>query len=430
MNLLYMIKYFWGSLVRRHSAAIGLNVFLALIYFGFFFALRMTISDTVMFSTRDAMTYQKTSQEFYHLSEQGFSIIRPYLYPLIILISHGAGGAGGLWFIQFLFWIASINLIVLAVKRATGNAKLALGGGIFMAFNLSATALTAHALTETTTIFLLSALIYIAARWRERLLSVNFLFLCLGLLVMLALVKPLFFPLALTLSATIVIFYGKEILRQPKKLIILAGILLPMFLQIFIMAAKYNTVAFSKIGGSTFINYLLTQGISTIDHIDIRAANARAQEFDLPSALRYVQGHKTVYAHWYFSNLITNVAGNAAFVELPWADYMNAANIIFAAWHVIFAVPLIFILRIAYRKKDVHYFLLLIIPAFLTYYIFFTSGISAEQGDRLTLPALPLWLFMYALAADYSYRDRIHEPTRNFQEALLFVQSSRPKGHL
>jgi hypothetical protein len=49
--------------------------------------------------------------------------------------------------------------------------------------------------------------------------------------------------------------------------------------------------------------------------------------------------------------------------------------------------------------------------ALMLYYILLTSGISFWQGDRLVLPALPLWLVLYSLiihfwiTGKYRYRN-------------------------
>ena len=137
-----------------------LNYLLIIIYVIVFIHLKMDIKGEIMFSTVDSRTYWWTGQEFYKFSEKGFSEMRPFLYPLIIVFIQKIFGLAGIWIMQLFFWIISINLIFLSIKRMTNNKILSFVGSLIIALNISYIVLTVHALTEAITIVLLSCLIY------------------------------------------------------------------------------------------------------------------------------------------------------------------------------------------------------------------------------------------------------------------------------
>ena len=80
--------------------------------------------------------------------------------PILILIGTKIGGPNGLFILHILMWLLSINLIYLALKYLIGNIFVSFLGVLLLVSNISLITLTFHSLTEISTVFFLSYLIY------------------------------------------------------------------------------------------------------------------------------------------------------------------------------------------------------------------------------------------------------------------------------
>jgi hypothetical protein len=403
------------SHLKKNVDVCLLNYLLIIIYFIVFTNLNINVSLEQFSRTPDSWTYFSTSNEFYKFSETGYSNIRPFLYPLIILIVFKVSGVIGLWLLQFLFWTISINLIYLSIKRITNNKILGFTGSLILALNMTYLVLTFHALTETTTIFLLSCLIYFVSLNAMKINTLKFFHGCLLILVLLALVKPLFYLLVLLMLCIILpIFYLKIYIKKPKRLLLLTLIIIPLLVQVTLMKVKYDTFSFSPIGSIGFNYYLFAQGVERVEGISLDAARVKIKDMPLSDELSFVLQNKMLYADLYFQNMKANIKAVPCFLLFPGgfpsvgiAKYMLIVNSIYYYIHIIFIIPILVSFYSVYRRKDMNYYLILMVFSwFLICYMFLTLPIIFGEGDRYVLIAQPLWVFLYALVLNYLFKKR------------------------
>ncbi|MGB3948046.1 MAG: hypothetical protein WBM13_08675 [Bacteroidia bacterium] len=358
-----------------------------------------------MFTTYDSTTYVHTSNEFYKFSEIGFSNFRPFLFPLILLIVLNTIGVTGLWLMQVVFWFVAVNLLYFSIKRATDNKLLGYIGALLMATNFSLLGLTMQCLTEVTTILLLSFFLYTTVVYINRIQSLFYFHRVLILFVLLSVVKPVFYiPLLFILFIILPLFYLKKYKNAPRKIIILFALLLPLFFQLTLMKVKYNVFTISLISSETFRNYLFAQGMQQNELCSLSEAREKITSFTSADVNAYVFENKALYFSLYLQNLKSNLNGFSSFLIGPrgfiytgWAMYMTVVNTIYFYLHILFIVPLLLLLYYL-RKRAFVLFLLLLIPLLVVYYIFLTSPVSFNEGDRLIITTLPLWIFVYLLA--------------------------------
>jgi hypothetical protein len=406
------ISIHWCMLLRigfpeKYRNLYLLNLILISFYFILFFALKININKTLMFSTFDSSTYLSVANWIQGSSAANYTMIRPFLYPLVLVICYNGFGPFGLWLFQFLCWIFSINFLFLAIRRITGNSALSfIGAGLF-ALNCSFFMLTFHALPEVLTTFLLSFLVFIISCNFHNFRTLAFFQRTLLILVLLAIVKPVFyFVLVFLLLVIFPIYYLKENLRRPKKFLISLLILIPLFIQIGIMKYRFNTFGVSEIGGNTFRDYFFAQGLQNINNITYEDAVHQAQTHSGNEQISYILAHKKSYLKSYLGNLYDNIDAEPVLLESPVLykplyRFTTNLNTIYLVLHLLFLIPLIFVIVNSARKRKYRDVVLFLWMAALLYYILLTSGISFWQGDRLVLPSLPLWITLYILITNY-----------------------------
>lgn len=381
------------------------------LYFIVFAVLPQPVSDSVLFSTPDAQQYLATGYEFYDFTQTGASDVRPFLYPLLIRMVHGTGGAWALWFVQLLCWQGSANFIFLSLQRATRKTGFAIAGSLVYAVNLSAIVITLHGLTETVTILLLSCLLYvIAARDTEK--PLRTIHRVLLLLVLLTTVKPLFYiPLLLVLAA-LPFFTFRLYRQQPRRIFILVLLLLPLVYQLTLMKVKYNTVTVSHITEKTLRNYLLAQGVQQTDGGTWDEAMAKAQAMPGDAVSSHLLSHKKMYTSLLYENLHGNIAANATYLLFPaqyeqpfFATCMKHMNTVYYYLHLLFVLPWLLALYLSRRSRNRDALLLLAVAGLFNFYILLTSAISFWQGDRLVLPALPVFAVLYPFTVYLLYQE-------------------------
>lgn len=369
-----------------------------------------------MFSTPDSQEYLNVSNEIFNFSVTELSDKRPFLYPLLIMLSYKPMGVFGLWGLQFLFWLVSINLIYLSVKRITGNRKISLTASLIIALNLSYLALTLHGLTEVTTIFLLSLLIFFISFNIDKKHTLFFLHVCLLLVSLLTVVKPLFFiPAILVLFVILPIFYLKQYISRPQYLTWLVISIAPLFFQMTIMKAKHGSFSISNIGSTTFRAYILTQGLyknnySVLNKPSYYEVQKKALNLSSMEAASYILKNKTIFLNLYFNNIKENINASPTFLLFPkdfghelFARYMKNVNRIYYYFHILFFLPVVLSIFSVLRRKETEWLVLMVFSSFLTYYILLSSGISFWQGDRLVISSLPIWIFLYSLVLKYIF---------------------------
>lgn len=386
-----------------------LNYLLIVIYYLFFSSVHLDINSGIMFTTYDSYTYRNASDEFYKFSETGFSNFRPFLYPLIINLILKPFGAIALWWMQVAFWFVSINFIFLSIKTITKSTVLSFIGALLMAINFSYFGLTMQCLTEVTTILLLSCLVYFMSTHFEQIRLLTFFHPVLFIFVLLAVLKPVFFlPVLFLLFIVLPFFYLTKYKTAPKQLITLLLILTPLLYQLTLMKVKYNTFSVSQIGNETFRNYLFAQGFQQNNSISLENARAQIKTMTDTEVNTYYFENKTTYIKIYFENLKANLnaftsflIGPRGFIYIGLGKYMTYVNSIYFYLHLIFIIPILTILYLSYKRKSWNILILIGGCFCLVYYLFLTSPVSFNEGDRLIITSMPIWIFLYSVTYHY-----------------------------
>lgn len=309
-----------------------------------------------------------------------------------------------IWFFQFVLWLLSINLLFKSIRAFTGKVVLAYFGVIILILNLTVIALTLHALTEVTSIFLLTYLLFFFLKNITRRRELYFIHWIILFFVILTLIKPVFFlPLVFILGIITPVFYWRAYLKTPAKLMTLLLILLPLIGQITIMKVKYDSFSVSNISERTFTRYILTKGIQEIENIEDRNdAIEMAESLSAEEKKAYFVSHLGVYNAIFWSTIEENVKAESTFLRYPagfenhnLAKKMKSMNDNYFIIHLIF-LPLSVILffLFLYTKKHSEAIVLFSVYGLCAYYIF-VSGISFFQGDRLVIAVITLWIFLY-----------------------------------
>ena len=244
--------------VKSKYILLGLTILALLVYFSIFFNLNITVSKGIMFSTPDSQTYYDVVNWFEHHVDSKSVSTRPLLYPLLLWLTSKIGGFYALWVVHIIFWLLSVNFTFLTIKHLTKNNFFALFGAIIMLSNLSLIVFTFHALTEVTTVLLLSVMLFFVVRKIEQFRSLQFFQTCLFFMVLLTVLKPTFsIPLLILLFIIFPFFYLKEYLKSPLKFLQFGLILVPLIIQISIIYTKYGQLKVSLIGSKTLTLYIV-----------------------------------------------------------------------------------------------------------------------------------------------------------------------------
>ncbi|VAV83898.1 hypothetical protein MNBD_BACTEROID02-523, partial [hydrothermal vent metagenome] len=176
-------------------------------YFLIFFSLKIGINHDVMFHTLDSQTYLEVANWLGKGVETQSTSIRPIFYPLLLLL---LSNIYIIWFFQFIVWVLTSNLTFWSVYKLTKRNDLAYLSTLIIISNLTLIALTLHALTEVLVTFLLSLLIYFIVKNIERAKDLSFIHICILILIILTITKPVFLiPLLITLFLILPVFYLK-----------------------------------------------------------------------------------------------------------------------------------------------------------------------------------------------------------------------------
>lgn len=283
-----------------------------------------------------------------------------------------------------------------------------------MALNFSLIALTYHALTEVTTVFLVSGMIYFITHNVEKYNSSFFLRGILLFFALLSSVKPLF-AIPSYIFICFYIFYLLKFSR--KKFIDLAFMVLvisPLIIQLTLMKIKYDKVIVSEISSLTLKRYLIAQGLEAQynRHNNVKKDWAyfvsKGEHLTNKEIYDELISNYTLYNHLLINNIKDNLNGYPTFLLFPeqisnvfLASFMQPMNKAIRSVHVFFIIPVLFLILLSFRNKKYLDLSILIGFTALLYYIIITSGISFWAGDRLLIITLPIWIFLYSYIANY-----------------------------
>lgn len=362
-------------------------------------------ADELLLFSPDSQTYFNTGGEFFHFSEQGNSIIRPFFYSCLLRSGHFLGGAWLMVILQSLFWLVSANLVYFGIKCITKHLLYRIAAIVVFSLNISLMTYVFHGLTESITVLLLSIITFLTARSFQKGFNVQYFLKITFLLSLLTVTKPLFQYPALFWVLFGIIRFSKTILAEKKAGVLLVVAVFPILLQLTAMYSKYGIFKISEISELTFDTYLFAQGIRKVEGItDIELSQEIAQNMDPEEKRNYLSEHKKTYAMLFAKNVKDNITGDKHSFIIPpgyaakgYNDFMIIYN---ETLYSVSRVFLLFFLVISaidlFTKKLFRNWQQLAI-GLLLYYIVFSSGISFWQGDRLVIFSIPLWITLYVL---------------------------------
>jgi hypothetical protein len=364
----------------------------------------------LIFSTSDAQTYFDVSKWISDGTETDSTAIRPVLYPIFLLIIFKFSGEFGIFITQAILWLFTINLIFLSIKNLTSSILYAYVGSGIVLFNFSLMALTAHALTEIPSIFVLSLLTYLIILNRRTYREAKFALTVVVVLVALTLIKPIFYlPTMFTVFILIPIFYFKKVVLQPRYLLKLLVFLIPLFCQMSLTLVKHGEFKVSKIGSYTLSRYFIAQGLVQVEEIDFENARIKAEKLSTKERLTFLKTHLRTNYRNFTDNVKDNIKGAPTYLNFPIPGknpnstiFMLNYNKIMLPLHRFFFVLGILLVIQLWRQSNFELVIPIMILFVLNIYLIVMTGISFWQGDRLTLPAIALWAVLYPVLTHFA----------------------------
>lgn len=378
------------------------------VYAGVFFNLEFRPTEELMFLYPDSKSYMgvgqwlignvPTEEVSYWLS------VRPFLYPIIVLITTSIGGFKALWFVQFIFWICSFFFVFKAIKLLSSRIWAWIGAVIYLA-NFSTIPATFHALTETVTLMLLTYLFYIIIKHRTKLFELKTFHKVLAILVVMVLIKPVFSIPIFAILITGLILHYKKYLKMPKKLAVLLLILLPMIGQMSFIKYQFDAFKVSTISDHTIKLYIVAQTYAAMDDtMSLNTAREELRGMGKDDYNSWIMNHPTELFNSFKKNLRSNVFADAVFfrdtknfsrsVFMDYQEHLYAKLIKLHKLMLYFSLPILGFLFLYFERKEALVFL--IGGTFLAYFIL-STGVSFYQGDRLVLPSWGLAVVLYTL---------------------------------
>ena len=346
----------------------------------------------LMFTTPDTKQYRAVADWLFGKTATVpfATTLRPLLYPLLL------GGVRQIsdnpymfWAVQFLLWLAAINLTALAAYRFTHRLLAFVIAFTLMMINVSTMALTFYALTETLVIFLLAVWLVLLSTSDLHNLKVRDYFWLSFMLALLTITKPIFqLPLIIVVTYAIV-----KNLRQFKKNLVIAIGLTPVLIQILFNANVNGMVGISNITDYTVKWYLLPQVYQVRTSISLDDARSQVKNFDTAQTIGYLLEDVKITTSAFLQNVGENMTGACeVFGYYPKPYYFTRLTSIAYLVLQFLLIPAIVFLFV---KRQGSFNLPLKLIYLFSFLIIFTSGISFNEGDRLVIIALPLWIILY-----------------------------------
>ena len=362
------------------------------------------VSDGVLFSALDAREYRDVGDWLLGGADTQGTLVRPFLYPLLVATFHWSAGAVGVWAMQVLAWMATVLAIHLSVLRAGAGRALAWVASSLVLIDLSLFALTYHALTEVVATMLVSLITLHVVSGRASWRSSGYFIILVGLLGLLGLIKPLFFPLLLFHLFIIgPVFYRRTFIGSTRPTLLLLMALAPVLLQMALMFSRHAHVGISTIGETTFRNYLFARSFGKVHGMELKVAMDSVASMGPSQVKDAALQMPGMLVRQYLTHLEDNIyyAGGYTLEMAPGAErpigtfIMDRINKMYCILHVLALIPCLYVFVLAYRRRAFGELATILIPMAVTYLVLLTSGISFWQGDRLILPAIGAWTFLY-----------------------------------
>jgi len=351
----------------------------------------------VIFSSPDSRSYKEVSDWIFGLSHIYFSLIyRPFFYPLLLGIRNVITNYG-FWLLQAVFFYFSGFLIYKAIVRLCNSKFLAYVAVAILLTNLTLIKLTLHALTEITSLFLISLWIYLFSKNNRN--SSHTDFLLVFILALLTVTRPVF---SVMLSVYSAIIFAKQIRfnrMSRRTLIIFMLCFLPIIIQLLLMKSVFNRWELSRIGDYTVRAYLISKVYSVDNKLndDLVSTNRIIEKMDNDRLFSYTIRHLPSIIKIYFRSLINwNMLEGSNFTkDRSMFLYSRVTNYVYFIIHMVAGLYSVIIFRFAKLGNEMKYKYTILYLFFLT--ILLSSGISFWQGDRLVVTSIPLWVTAYAI---------------------------------
>lgn len=401
---------------RHLLAALGMTLAAAIVYY-FAWAIPQTYADSThigfeagrmdnnMWWASDARDYQQTGDYFFGNSETTVINRRPWLYPFIV----GAlrqftpfDPDYSLWALQFLFWLATIAFTFGALMRATQKIGLSiLSTGIFWT-HPSLIALTFHGMTEALNTLLIAIFAYVVLRPRELNESwqENKDFWLLFLMSLLLVTKPTYqLQLAVLLVYVLARSFKKWRIWQFWGKIALA--LIPLWIQLIVTWQILGTPMISDVAGFTLRYWMTTRVYAKADAPDSTLPEIAlvVEDWTRKDEMDYLLNNKKATFSVYFNNLVEEGLLADSYFIVNDDNSMNIAIMTLNQWYFylhLLMLPLMGYLLLFNHKGKWEAIWIIYLTAFIQ---IMASGVSADQGDRLIITAMPLWIVAYAVVA-------------------------------
>ncbi len=383
----------WVTL-RRSSLLIILNLVAVLSYFSVAWVSgSLTHVHTSVFSFPDSHEYRAVADWIYGGASTTASARRPFLYPLLMGLAERLGGISGVWILNVALWFATLNFAAAATYRFVRSSWAAALVFFVLVTNMSLILLTFEGLTEITVVALLAVWTYGLSHLTRRPTpsQVAWALLPVALLVV---VKPEFEILLVVVVVALLV----GIIMSPEPRLaaaVFAACLVPVAIQLALMVRFNGYLGISNIGDSTVRGYYLSRLDVVIgESRNFRAARPKMALLSNLEAARFVANHFRNAVTVFVSILKENLLADSNFLD---GHHPRIARVIFATNKAYFVtllamIPLVGVALL--RARDGR--LALLCVAMLN--VFLAGGLTFDQGDRITIVALPLWSVALVLA--------------------------------
>ncbi|MBT3189651.1 MAG: hypothetical protein HN736_02530 [Anaerolineae bacterium] len=401
---------------RHLLVALGITLTVAIVYY-LAWAIPQTFADSThigfesgrmdnnMWWASDARDYRDTGDNLFGNTEEETVLYRrPWLYPFIIGFLRNFTPFDpdySLWAVQFVFWLATIGFTFGGVLRATKKMGLAIFATAIFWTHPSIIALTFHGMTEALNTLLLSIFAFIVLKPREtgEKWAENKDYWLIFLMSLLLVTKPTYqVQLAILLIYILAKSFKKwRILRFWGKISLA---LIPLWIQLLLSWQILGTPIVSDVAGPTLKYWTVTRVYAKAEDTTATLPEIAEilKDWTTKEEIAYLLNNKKATFSVYFNNLISEGLLADSYFIVNDNNSMNIAIMTLNKWHFylhLLMLPLMgYLLLFNYKGRWEAIWMI-----YLTFLIqTLASGVSADQGDRLIITAMPLWIVAYATA--------------------------------
>lgn len=391
------------SFINKYRIQIAFNIILIIGYVAFILGTGYPKDIAqITFWAPDSQAYRDVGDWIFGVRSMGWENLgaRPFLYPVLLNLARSIGGLYGIWGMQFIMWLVIANCVGFCVWKLTRNPFLVGLATLIFVSNISLLLLTLHGLTEITASFLLSLYALVVVINRKNIFSTRVAPILLLICSCMAVVRPVFVPFVALATIIVILFWAWKRVRISAWIFLFLA-LFPIAIQMSLFKFHFGSWEVSGIGRNTLYDYYFSRVYAKVNEIDVLNARKQVERFSKKDILSYCLLHREVAIKTYLNNFRDNILSCSDFANagekrpiLKWV--LKKENRVYMFLHVIMVFPLFFHLIRWVKRKEWDQMILVLAFAVPMGMIFFSSPISFNQGDRLVLPAIPLWVILYA----------------------------------